>query len=133
MSYFRDLPKSKPGPITRALTEAIALRKQLLADGVPEAEADQIVGKGLKAVLGNPRANAWHFYCDRCHDTGWVEVEPDAFRMERLYGPKGSAQPTYRKCEPCRYLEREREKRRDRDDDLGDFVKAGQMKPKSRF
>ena len=134
MTPFGPLPTKKPGPITKALTEAIALRKQLLAGGMPEAEADAIVGKGLKAVLGHPRANSWRFYCDRCRDTGWVSVTPDIERMERLYGPKGGYQDTLRKCEPCRYLERERSLRRKReggDDD--DFVAAGHDRRKPRF
>lgn len=121
MSIFKDLP-TKKGPITKALEEAVALRKRLIADGTPVDQADQIVGQGLKSVLGNSRHEKWRFYCDRCHDTGWVEVEPEWGRLTLLYGPNPQAHSFVRKCEPCRYLEREREKRRSREGDDEDFT-----------
>jgi hypothetical protein len=126
----------KDGPITKALLEAVALRKQLIADGMPPEAADKIVGQGLKAVLSNPRPEGWKFYCEHCRDTGWINVRPsieEEARLTALYGSPDKAQGYVSKCEPCKWIQMEREKRRKQmgqdfaggDDDL---VQAGQTK-----
>ena len=122
----------KEGPITKALHEAVAMRKQLIADGMPAAQADTTVGHGLKALLGNKRAEPWRFYCEACHDSGWVEVAPDLERMRRLYGTVGEPwQPTYRACEPCAWRTRQRKQRQTVDED--DFTTSRTAKPSRGF
>lgn len=133
MSGFGKIfPTRKEGPITKALKEGLKLRAQLIADGTPEREADRIVGQGLKAVLQNPRPEPWHFLCERCRDTGFVNVEPsedERRRLTRLYGPNPQTQGYVEKCEPCRWTQTEREKRRTRDEQEDDsLVAAGQTK-----
>lgn len=131
---FGRLPLKTDGPITTALKAGIELRAKLIADGTPEHEADHIVGQGLKAVMGNPRNQAWRFYCERCRDTGMMEVVPDLERMTKLYGPNPQMQPTYRPCEPCLWRTREREKRRKAAGEPDqDFAAAGHMKPRKKF
>jgi hypothetical protein len=135
-------PKSaSDGPITKALLDAVAMRRQLLDNGHDPAEVDRTVGQGLKALLGNPRGEPWKFYCRDCRDTGWVNVVPspdEQARLEKMYGDTTQQVGYVRKCGPeCRWLQLEREKRRKQqgqdfapDDDL---VAAGQIKPKRRF
>lgn len=123
------------GEITKALEDAIALRKALIADGTPEHEADYIAGQGLKAVLGNTRHERWRFYCDDCRDTGWRLVETHDPRVGEFYGSGGSAHGTYVKCDPCRWMQKEREKRaKQSGNEFGDedFVNAGQTKKPAR-
>lgn len=126
----------KEGPITKALREAVELRRGLMADGTPEHEADHIVGQGLKAVLANPRPEPWHFYCQRCRDTGWINVDPspqEHARIVAMYGDASHAAGYLSACDPCVWRQREREKRRQQ---LGidggggddDFVMAGKTK-----
>lgn len=124
------------GEITKALEDAITLRKALIADGTPEAEADYIAGQGLKAVMGNTRHERWRFYCDECRDTGWRTVETTDPRVEQFYGSGGSAHGHVVKCEPCRWNQMEREKRKrlqgfdGADDD--DLAAAAQVKKPAR-
>lgn len=131
----------KQGPITKALFDAIDLRKSFIDGGMSEHEANRRVGQGLKAILGNPRPEGWKFYCANCHDTGWVNVEPGTAERERLmalYGSETQHQGYVMKCEPCKWTEMEREKRRKQlgqdfsggDDDL---ALAGQTKSKRGF
>src|SRR3990167_3375911 len=103
------------GEITHALEDALELRKKLIADGTPVAEADYIVGQGLKAVLGNTREAPWRFYCEHCRDSGWITMTPsdaELERLTRLYGDPKQTQSYVVKCEPCKWLQLEREKRR---------------------
>jgi hypothetical protein len=103
------------GTITKALEEAIDLRQQLLAGGMGVREVDQRIGQSLKAVLGASRAFPWRFYCERCRDTGAVVVEPSAdelTRLVRLYGDEPPHAGYVVKCEPCKWIQVEREKRR---------------------
>lgn len=133
MSGFGKIfPTRREGPITKALREGLKLRQRLLADGTTEVEADRIVGQGLKAVLENPRKETWRFLCVACRDTGMVEAQPSEDEMARLiklYGPNPQYQSYVIPCEPCRWRQREREKRRKL---LGDeeegLVAAGQTK-----
>lgn len=100
------------GKISRAVREGLELRGKLLADGMDETEADRIVGQGLKAAWQDSVGNierSWGFYCNQCQDTGWIEVAPDVQRLNRLYGANGAAHPFYKKCEPCRWQNRQRE------------------------
>lgn len=134
---------SKPtsdGPITRALLEAVALRRQLIDAGMPVDEADHRVGQGLKALLANPRPEGWKFYCDLCRDTGWITVTPSPDELARVaaaYGDLEHAQSYSRPCgQYCKWTIREREKRRQKageefgDDDL---ATAGQTKKAKGF
>ena len=119
------------GPITKALMEAVTLRRELLDSGTPKLEADRIVGEGLRALLANPRPEAWRFYCPHCQDTGWITVEPSAeelVRLTRLYGENPQYQGYVVACEPCKWRTMEREKRRRQrgeEHDENDFVAAG--------
>lgn len=131
----------KDGPITRALIEAVQIRRQFIDAGMSEEEADYRVGQGLKAVLGNQRPAPWRFYCERCRDTGWVNVEPSAEELERitkLYGDPNQTQGYVVKCEPlCKWTLLEREKRRKQSgqdfDPEDDLAGAGQTKPTRGF
>ena len=129
------------GPITKALMEAVAMRRQMLDAGHLPEYVDHEVGKGLKALLGNNRPEPWKFYCEHCRDTGWVNVTPSAEELARLatmYGDPDQHAGYVVKCEPvCRWTQMEREKRRkasgqefDPDDDLAG---AGQTKPTRGF
>jgi hypothetical protein len=135
--------KSTPpatGPITQALHEAVAMRRQLLDSGMAEQEVDRIVGRGLKAILGNTRPQPWRFYCEQCRDTGWVNVEPsedERARLVRIYGDDQQHQGYVVKCEPCKWTQMEREKRRKQlgqegSDENDDFAAAG-VKQKRGF
>lgn len=141
----RAVKPSKPaedGPITKALMEAVAMRRQMLDAGHPPAYVDQEIGKGLKALLGNTRSEPWKFYCTRCRDTGWINVEPsdaEYARLTAMYGEAPEHAGYVVKCDAdCQWLRLEREKRRKQlgqdftggDDDL---VAAGQVKPKRGF
>ena len=116
------------GPITKALLEAVQMRRQMLDAGHPPEEVDYHVGIGLKAILGNKRSEPWKFYCEHCRDTGWVNVHPSAAELVRLttmYGDPNQHAGYVVKCQPCKWTEMEREKRRkasgqdfDPDDDL---------------
>lgn len=100
------------GKISRAIREGLDLRGKLLADGMAEEEADRIVGQGLKAAWQDSTGEstrAWFYYCDRCKDTGWIEVEPNWPRLRRLYGADAPRIPDFRKCDPCRWQNRQRE------------------------
>ena len=126
------------GEITHALEDALDLRKKLIADGTPVAEANHIVGQGLKAVLGNTREAPWRFYCEHCRDTGWVNVLPSAEEVERLTRMYGWADKTMWyvvKCEPCKWMQMEREKRRQKagHESEDDFAAAGQVKKRRTF
>lgn len=102
------------GKISRAVREGLTLRAKLLADGMEESEADEIIGQGLKGAWGNSigqSGRVWHYYCERCKDTGWSEIAPDAERLDRLYGPGGAAHSAHVKCDPCPWQERERRQR----------------------
>jgi hypothetical protein len=126
------------GEISKALEEGVALRRQLIADGTPRHEADYIVGQGLKAVLGAQRSEPWRFYCEHCRDTGWITITPptdEQARLRKLYGDAESHAGYVVKCEPCKWLPLEREKRRQKfgDGDEEDFVTAGKTKPKRHF
>lgn len=124
------------GEITKALEDAVALRKALIADGTPEHEADRIAGQGLKAVLANPRHERWRFYCEDCRDTGWRTVESADPRVGEFYGAGGTAHGHVGKCDPCRWMKLEREKRRQKSgNEFGDddVVGAGQIKPSRKF
>jgi hypothetical protein len=133
-------PPQVDGPITKALVEAVAMRRQMLDAGHPEAEVDYLVGQGLKTLLGNKRELPWRFLCERCHDTGWSPVRPSSdteAKLQAMYGTTENSHGYYVKCDPCPWNNREREKRRklsgqdfDPDDD---FVAAGQIKPKRGF
>ena len=125
----------KAGPITKALEDAVEMRRQILDVGHSNQEVDQLVGQGLKALLGNKRSEPWRFYCEHCRDTGWINVQPserELVRLTALYGDNPQYQGYVVKCDPCKWTQMEREKRRKRssefdDDDLGE---AGQVKPK---
>jgi len=129
-----ELPKD--GPITKALDEAVVMRRQMLDAGSPADQVDYAIGQGLKALLGNKREEPWHFICPRCRDTGWSEVRPSAeeeARLMRLYGSTTEHQGYVVKCDPCRWNQKEREKRRlssgnEHGDD--DVSSAGHIKPR---
>jgi hypothetical protein len=135
MSTLSRLPRAD-GPITTAIRDAMKLRLKLLADGTPEHEADRICGQGLKAVLGNSRAEPWRFLCERCKDSGWIDVDPsraELVRLIELYGPDPKYQGYVMACEPCRWRTREREKRRERfDEDDESFAAAGRTQRRKR-
>jgi hypothetical protein len=103
------------GKISRAVREGLELRQKLLVDGMPETEADRIIGQGLKAAwgdsIGQNTRSPWAYYCYPCKDTGWIEIEPDRHRLRRLYGEGGHVPAFYRKCEPCHWQDRERDLR----------------------
>ena len=130
------------GPITKALLDAVTMRREMLDKGHSAAEVDYHVGQGLKALLGNKREQPWRFLCDLCHDTGWVEVPPsteERARLEALYGSVDQTQPIYNPCgQYCKWNAREREKRRKlRGDDFSgsddELVMAGQTKKGKGF
>jgi len=129
------------GPITKALLDAVTMRRQMLDNGHPAKDVDYHVGQGLKALLGNKRSEPWRFLCERCRDTGWSAVKPSTDEEVKLMGMYGCTDDNAGysvKCEPCRYMDREREKRRKIAGDSGyggeeDFASAGQMKPKRGF
>ena len=129
----------KDGPITTALLEAVKMRRQMLDAGHPPEQVDHLVGQGLKATLGNRRPEAWRFYCEHCRDTGWVNVQPGPEETQRLIAMYGSADQCAGyvvKCEPCKWTQREREKRRKvRGEEFGgyDLAAAGQTKSKRTF
>lgn len=138
----KPTPPRTDGEIYKALMDAFEGhgRRQLIEGGTPEHEADRIIGQGLKAVMGNPRPEPWKFYCERCRDTGWSEVRPSPETEQKLiamYGSVEQAQPYYVKCEPCKWTQLEREKRRKQaGQEFGEedeFVTAGQVKPKRKF
>lgn len=136
---MRPKPPQQEGPITKALHEAVALRKALIADGTPEHEANQIVGQGLKALLANPREAPWKFYCDLCRDTGWISVVLTADEIARhttMYGAADQVQDTVAPCgQYCRWTQMEREKRRKKAGEEGgddDFASAGMTKKPTR-
>lgn len=121
------------GRITQALEDAVDLRQKLIADGMPAAEADAHVGRGLKDILGAQREHPWRFYCEHCRDTGWVNVTPsdqEIARLTRLYGDATSHAGYVVKCQPCKWMEMERQKRRQKAEmaDEDDFAAAGQTK-----
>lgn len=107
-----------PGKISIAVREGLALRAQLLADGVPEVEADHIVGQGLKAVW-QQRDEPWHYYCLPCKDSGWRIVEPSYMerqRLIRLYGETPQNQNYLQACDPCPWRDLQRAKRTEREE-----------------
>ena len=119
------------GRITQAIQDAQAMLDQLRAGGMSLAEAAVLIQPGLKAVLANPRATPWRFYCDACHDTGWCNVEPSSeerARVERLYGEADAVRGYVTACEPCRWRQKERAKRREVDDE--DVASAGKTAPR---
>lgn len=126
----------RDGPITKAIRAAVALRQQLLADGMSESEADRICGQGLKGALGNSRAIPWRFYCEKCRDSGWMHIEPSPREMERLlrlYGDKPDYQEYIQKCEPCAWIQKQRNERRaSGGGDEDDFESAARTRQKSR-
>lgn len=135
---MKPVKPPEDGPITKALLDAVTMRRQMLDQGHLPEYVDHELGKGLKALLGNKRPEPWRFLCDRCHDTGWSPVRPSQeteAKLVTMYGDMDSHQGYSVKCEPCRYMDKEREKRRKQqghdfaggDDDL---VAAGQVKPK---
>jgi hypothetical protein len=132
-------PSTADGPIAKALLDAVAMRRQMLDAGHLPEYVDREIGKGLKALLGNKRPEPWRFYCDRCHDTGWSPVRPSAETEAKLIAMYGTAEEGHGysvKCDPCPWMQREREKRRLAGQDVGgedDFVTAGQTKPKRGF
>lgn len=126
------------GPITKALLEAVTMRRQMLDAGHPPEEVDTAIGVGLKALLGNKRAEPWKFYCEHCHDSGWINVLPSLEReakLAALYGHKDCHQGYVMACEPCKWRAMEREKRRKQqglDGGEDDFAMAGQIKKPTR-
>ena len=124
----------KDGPITKAIREAIKLWHELIAGGTSVKETDRIVGLGLKGALGNPRPIPWRFYCEKCHDTGWVGIQPSPLTMERLvrlYGDNPQYQDYVEKCEPCAWTQKQRNERRFIEGDDG-FESAGRTRKGSR-
>jgi hypothetical protein len=132
-------PPAVDGPITKALTEAVTMRRQMLDQGHLPEYVDHEIGKGLKALLGNKRSDPWRFLCDRCHDTGWSPVRPSAeteAKLTEMYGTAEEGHGYSVKCDPCPHMQRERDKRRQAGQDVGgddDFAMAGQTKPKRGF
>ena len=139
MSIFDRIPR-KDGPITKALHEAVRRRAELLKQGLDEFDVDREIGEKLKSVLGNPRQAPWRFLCERCRDTGWVLVDPSDEEMERLvrlYGPNPKYQDYAVRCDDstCRYIMREREMRRTREQrELGEsgVASAGRLPQKKQ-
>jgi hypothetical protein len=131
-------PPTVEGPITKALLDAVTMRRQMLDAGHPATDVDTAVGLGLKALLGNTRPEPWRFLCDRCHDTGWSPVRPSAEsedRLQAMYGSIDEHQGFSVKCDPCRWQTSEREKRRKalgQDGPEDDFVNAGQTQKSTR-
>lgn len=128
------------GPITKALMDAVAMRRQMLDAGHLPEYVDREIGKGLKAILGNTRSEPWRFYCERCHDTGWSPVRPSAAEEARLvtmYGTTDANHGYSVKCDPCPHMQREREKRRkqrgEEFDPADDLAAAGMTKPTRGF
>jgi hypothetical protein len=129
------------GKISRAIREGLALRKRLLADGMPEAEVDAIVGQGLKGAwqdstkrVGDERD--WTYRCGKCCDSGWIIVKPSYMeqkRLARLYGDNASHQDYMQACDPCRWREDEREKRRQSGGEFEGLAAAGQTKQPRKY
>ena len=134
-------PPPTDGPITKALAEAVAMRRQMLDAGHMPEYVNREIGKGLKALLGNKRSEPWKFYCEHCRDTGWINVQPSSEELDRLtamYGDPYQHAGYVVKCQPCKWTEMEREKRRKQagQDTFGgddDLAMAGQTKPKRGF
>lgn len=132
-------PVIPDGLISRAVRQGIAKRRELIDAGTPEPEADRIVGADLKAAWERsskaPCEEERGFYvCKACHDSGWIVVTPtyyEQIRLKRVYGENPQTQSHMRKCDPCPYLEREREKRRDSTGELDGLAAAGQTKRKT--
>lgn len=126
------------GPITKALTEAVAMRRQMLDNGHPADEVDKAIGVGLKALLANKRSEPWKFYCEHCHDSGWINVLPSLeleAKLTTMYGDKDQHQGYVMACEPCKWRQLERERRRAKqglDGAEDDFASAGITKKPAR-
>jgi hypothetical protein len=106
-------PLIPDGKISRAVAEGLKLRGELLAGGMAQEEADRIVGQGLKAAWAG-RDEPWHYYCEKCTDTGWI-IEPPGYaarqRLERLYGANAQAQDYMQACDPCHWRDKKRAER----------------------
>lgn len=103
------------GRMAPAILEAVKRREKLIASGTSESDASRIAGEDLRAAWGSDRTEPWHYYCEKCCDSGMVVVKPTYFEMQRLirlYGPNPVYQDYMAPCDPCSYREREREKRR---------------------
>lgn len=112
-------PLIPDGKISRAIREGLLLRKQMIADGTPIEEVDRVVGVALKRAwqdsVKSDRTDPWRYYCSACKDTGWRHARPtyvEQQRLERLYGDDPQHQGYVVKCDPCPWMEMEREKRR---------------------
>jgi hypothetical protein len=132
----RMTPLIPDGKISRAIREGLILRKRLIADGLSPYEADQIVGQGLKGAWAHgERTEPWHSVCERCKDSGWIIVKPSYMeqkRLQRLYGDDPQHQDYMQACDPCRWREQEREKRRQLSGDFEGLAAAGQTKRLTR-
>ena len=115
MINLRNIPDGK---ITRAVREGLELRGKLLADGMSQEAADEIVGAGLKAVWQSDRAEPWHYYCEKCKDSGMVIVRPsytEQRRLVQMYGDDPAHQDYMAQCDPCHWRDRERGRRIERE------------------
>lgn len=131
-------PLIPDGKISRAVREGLILRKKLLDGGMDQAEADRIVGQGLKGAWqsGNERTEPWHSLCRTCNDSGWIIVEPsyvEKQRLTRMYGDPSKCQSYMRACDPCPWREQEREKRQQREGHDEGFAAAGRAPERRRF
>lgn len=135
-----DKPAIPDGVISRAVRKGLVLRKQLLADGSPEHEADRIVGHALKAAWEHSTKRTseadtvGHYLCGKCFDSGWVVTQPSYMerkRLTRMYGENPPHQDYMQKCDPCFWLDREREKRRNNGGDSDGIASAGRIKRRS--
>lgn len=120
-------PRKPIGPFEAAVLAALEMRPTLIAD-VGEAEADRILGQGLKEAFRSlgARREPWHYYCDDCGDTGWIVVPVD---VSRVYGP-GSKSTEAIRCTACKYWEKQRKKAEERESDP--FVAAGARRERTR-
>lgn len=133
-------PLIPDGLISRAIREGIMLRRKLIDGGMSQADADQIVGQGLKAAWEQSRKmdcaeDTGYYRCPKCHDSGWLIVKPSYMeqkRIARLYGDDAKTQDYMQKCDPCAWLEHERAQRREKEGEPEGLAAAGLTKAPER-
>ena len=111
---FKNLPDGK---ITRAVVAAIAKREKLVAEGMDVEVIDTLIGADLKAVWQASRNEPWHYYCERCKDSGMIVVQPtyvEQKRLARLYGDNPQYQDYMQPCDPCHWRDMQRANRSSR-------------------
>lgn len=136
-------PLIPDGLISRAVREGLARRKDLIAEGRTEAEADLLVGRDLKRAwevsTKQPSAaeDTGHYLCGKCFDSGWIVTKPTYWTqitLKRMYGENPQSQDYMTKCDPCAWIESERRKRQEASGEPEGLAAAGMTKrSKSKF